>query len=668
MSSALNRTLGAARACACAIGLGALSSAAEAFPTVWEFRGTLTEVPAGVYPSDFAVGAPFRVVVGFDTAATLTRSRPSSADPVTGLPRPGVRYEYDAPTGLRVAIFIGESCNPCTIEPGVDFDPAQGLVFVRDDYQDLARNGTPEPVDGISWGIRTLFDGTTFSVIFRDLASAFSPQLVAVTGSPPQAIALEPDPRLVQQATRLFEVCAEPGACLRGGVEAVSIPSYGSYYFLSARHCGYPDLNPNSAFAGDDCIVGGGAQPLVQDVGGIAGLGDFARTFTPSFPAPGQATPEPLGSVFGAVSFGGPGGLPVLRGSAVPTDVARDNSNLLAYQEYVYGGSEATDLALVANLGYSIRSHVYGATPPLYRDGRVIAEGVRAGGAQMNTVLAIVDASRVPAVSMAALRDFNSLRCGAEQQTATSANGTVSLLHRLPDGSPWPAGAILGAAVYTSPEGETADDRSVVLKVFRCEGNVAVEGEPVRVAPGDRFYLAASAQTPARGRAWYNGAVAAPADLQNGFVDAANTIVVLPDPQAPAAVLRQLAAGLAPACTDCGFEPEVRMDLKPDSVDNTVNPGANGVIPVAVLGSERFQVHEVDVASLRLGTLTVRRKGKSGGTCATTDVNGDGLPDLLCHFENVASNWVAGQTVVTLSGKLTNGELIFASDSVRLVQ
>jgi len=48
-------------------------------------------------------------------------------------------------------------------------------------------------------------------------------------------------------------------------------------------------------------------------------------------------------------------------------------------------------------------------------------------------------------------------------------------------------------------------------------------------------------------------------------------------------------------------------------------------------------------------------------------VNRDGRADLLCHFQNVPTNWQTGQTLVTLAGKLNNGESIFASDKILLV-
>lgn len=52
-------------------------------------------------------------------------------------------------------------------------------------------------------------------------------------------------------------------------------------------------------------------------------------------------------------------------------------------------------------------------------------------------------------------------------------------------------------------------------------------------------------QTPARGLLAQNGSAGA---AVNGYVDAANTIRVIPDPEAPPEVLQQLVAGIAPVC------------------------------------------------------------------------------------------------------------------------
>jgi hypothetical protein len=196
---------------------------------------------------------------------------------------------------------------------------------------------------------------------------------------------------------------------------------------------------------------------------------------------------DSLGTVFGEVTFGGPGSLPVLRASSLPTEVARTNSNVLAYQEYVFGGADPTPLQLIVDLGYEICSNweVGSESRP---NGSAIDIGLRPGGATVGTTLAVVDASLitgVPASAMNALRDFNTLVCGNEGQ------------HHLPDGSPWPAGSILGMATYLSDGNDGGLEqgaKSVQLQVLACDG-VGVSTDPVLMEPDERFCLAASIQT-----------------------------------------------------------------------------------------------------------------------------------------------------------------------------
>ena len=78
---------------------------------------------------------------------------------------------------------------------------------------------------------------------------------------------------------------------------------------------------------------------------------------------------------------------------------------------------------------------------------------------------------------------------------------------------------------------------------------------------------------------------------------------------------------------------EVSVDIKPGSDTNPINPNSNGNIPVAILSNPDYDaLSMVDVTSLTFG-----RSGneESLAFCNENgeDVNGDGLPDLVCHFD-----------------------------------
>lgn len=96
--------------------------------------------------------------------------------------------------------------------------------------------------------------------------------------------------------------------------------------------------------------------------------------------------------------------------------------------------------------------------------------------------------------------------------------------------------------------------------------------------------------------------------------------------------------------------PEVRIhvyvDIKPGSCPNPINTKSNGVLPVAILGTDDFDVTTIDPASVRL-----TREGYNcsvaplrwayedvatpflGELCCCHDLNGDGIMDLTLKFK-----------------------------------
>jgi hypothetical protein len=219
-------------------------------------------------------------------------------------------------------------------------------------------------------------------------------------------------------------------------------------------------------------------------------------------------------------------------------------------------------------------------------------------------------------------------------------------------------GSILGTAAFVSPDGQRNAQAATQLTVTSC----AQPGQAVQLAAGQSFIVATSMQTPARGQ--WTASTKVPAG--NGYVDAANTLRVTFDPNAPPALVEKLADSIAPACTDCDFVPEtlhVGVDVTPGATD-CINPRSNGVVAVAILGSSTFKVSDVRLdETLTLGASGLRVRGGKP-KCSVTQVNGDAYPDLVCNFENSAVNWQPGQTSVALAGKLHNGLPIAGSDSV----
>ncbi|MGB7934198.1 MAG: hypothetical protein WCH04_18630 [Gammaproteobacteria bacterium] len=111
---------------------------------------------------------------------------------------------------------------------------------------------------------------------------------------------------------------------------------------------------------------------------------------------------------------------------------------------------------------------------------------------------------------------------------------------------------------------------------------------------------------------------------------------------------------------------EVSIDIKPGSDPNCVNINDHGVIPVAILGAEDFDVTQVNLASLSLSGLEVRVRGK-GPLCSVGYSNDDSYPDLICHFEDISAKWTSGGSEATLNGELFDGTPITGSDTICVV-
>ena len=112
----------------------------------------------------------------------------------------------------------------------------------------------------------------------------------------------------------------------------------------------------------------------------------------------------------------------------------------------------------------------------------------------------------------------------------------------------------------------------------------------------------------------------------------------------------------------------IEIDIKPGSDPNSINLALNGVIPVALLGSEDFDVTEVDQSTLEFEGNAARTKGKSGNIGAFEDVDGDGYADLVVQFPAEGLALSETDTEATVIGSLLDGTPIIGTDSIRVVQ
>ena len=121
---------------------------------------------------------------------------------------------------------------------------------------------------------------------------------------------------------------------------------------------------------------------------------------------------------------------------------------------------------------------------------------------------------------------------------------------------------------------------------------------------------------------------------------------------------------------------EVDLDVKPGSSTNPINVGSNGTFPVAILGSEDFDVTTVDVASILLGDGSSSGTGvavKKNGSLhySIEDVDGDGDMDLMMHFSTQAmvanGDLSSTSTSLSVSGETNDDEVIVGEDIISIV-
>ena len=144
------------------------------------------------------------------------------------------------------------------------------------------------------------------------------------------------------------------------------------------------------------------------------------------------------------------------------------------------------------------------------------------------------------------------------------------------------------------------------------------------------------------------------------------------------------------ACEDPGvcLPPTAGMDIKPGSCPNPLNCGSNGVIPIAIIGTDDLDVTQVDVSTLRAFVLPNGDSNCSpiavppgpgpeiedvatpfdGELCDCHDLNGDGVLDLVLKFRTseCCDKWGdppgGAEFTVTLIGNLVDGTLFIAAD------
>ena len=108
----------------------------------------------------------------------------------------------------------------------------------------------------------------------------------------------------------------------------------------------------------------------------------------------------------------------------------------------------------------------------------------------------------------------------------------------------------------------------------------------------------------------------------------------------------------------------VKIDIKPGSDRSCININGRGTVPVAVLGSARFDISQIDRTTLSFAGLDVGENGKGQLRCREKDTNIDGYWDLICRFDDDTAKWAPdNESEATLTGNLLDGSAFQGTSS-----
>jgi hypothetical protein len=110
------------------------------------------------------------------------------------------------------------------------------------------------------------------------------------------------------------------------------------------------------------------------------------------------------------------------------------------------------------------------------------------------------------------------------------------------------------------------------------------------------------------------------------------------------------------------------IDFKPDDTQNLFKLGSKGAVPVVIYGTNTLDATRIDPLTLRLSGAVVKVNKAGKPQVTTEDVDGDGLPDLVAHFDSAGIRLTVESNSILLSGMTFDFRQIAGSADVRVMR
>jgi hypothetical protein len=117
-----------------------------------------------------------------------------------------------------------------------------------------------------------------------------------------------------------------------------------------------------------------------------------------------------------------------------------------------------------------------------------------------------------------------------------------------------------------------------------------------------------------------------------------------------------------------GGPAKMTIDLLPGNDENTIDLGKQRLVGIAILGSETFDVNDLNPRTLKLQATTQNLVGKSDKSlCKQQDVNADTHMDLVCDIKVIGFRVEPGEIPVVIRAGTYHRQSLQADGLLRYV-